>query len=73
MTVNHDFGKPLKTFTKVANEYKERDMLEEASNELCKVLELTDRATAILACRKFLVKFSDYQVIHGKSPVIRIT
>lgn len=56
ITLVHDFGKPLKTFTKIADEYKEKEMKDEASNELCKALELTDENVAILASRKYLIK-----------------
>ena len=58
----HDFNKELKTFTKIANEYKEKDTIEEASDKLAKTLELTSLKISVLACQKYLVK-QGYKVI----------
>lgn len=51
-----------KTFTKIANEYKEKDTIEEASNKLAKTLESTSLRVGVLGCQKYLLK-QGYQVI----------
>lgn len=58
----NDFGKTLKTFTKIANEYREKDTIEEESDKLAKSLESTSLRIAVLGCQKYLVK-QGYRVI----------
>ncbi len=57
----HNFEKPLKKYFKHEGEYRQK--VDQASDELCQVLEKTDNRIAELACRKYLAKNTAYNVV----------